>query len=109
MSLLDTLDGLFMTVAYDWAFANPVRKIYYNLSITGLSVAVALLIGSIEIVAVLHDKVGFVNPVTDWIAGISLNSVGFLIVGTFVVVWAVAVGYWRFANVEQRWSVAPPR
>jgi high-affinity nickel-transport protein len=107
MSLLDTLDGLFMTVAYDWAFANPVRKIYYNLSITGLSVAVALLIGSIEIVAVLHDKVGFVNPVTDWIAGISLNSVGFLIVGTFVVVWAVAVSYWRLAKVEQRWSVKP--
>ncbi|GMA86677.1 hypothetical protein GCM10025868_19270 [Angustibacter aerolatus] len=48
MSLFDTLDGAFMNVAYDWAFANPIRKVYYNLTITGLSVAVAVLIGSIE-------------------------------------------------------------
>ncbi|MCW2649640.1 MAG: high-affinity nickel-transporter [Mycobacterium sp.] len=58
MSLMDTADGLFMTVAYDWAFARPVRKTYYNLSITGLSVAVALLIGTIELVGVLHDNLG---------------------------------------------------
>src|SRR6185437_2455945 len=67
MTLFDTLDGAFMTVAYRWAFANPVRKVYYNLAITGLSVAVALLIGTIELVTVLHDKLDLTDPVTDWI------------------------------------------
>ena len=81
MSLMDTADGLFMTVAYDWAFANPVRKVYYNMSITGLSVAVALLIGTIELVSVLHDDLGLVNPLTDWVSGIDLNNAGFAIVG----------------------------
>ena len=110
MSVLDTLDGLFMNVAYDWAFANPIRKVYYNLSITGLSVAVALLVGTIELVAVVHDRAGLRDPVTGWIAGISLNNVGFMIVGIFIVVWAVAIGYWRIAHVEQRWAPSqPPR
>jgi len=104
MSLLDTLDGLFMSVAYDWAFLNPVRKVYYNLSITGLSVAVAFLIGSIELVTVLHDNVGWVNPVTTWISAVNLNNVGFVIVGLFVATWVIALTYWRVANVEDRWS-----
>jgi high-affinity nickel-transport protein len=107
MSLLDCLDGLFMSVAYDWAFLNPVRKVYYNISITGLSVAVAFLVGTIEIISVLHDNAGWVNPVTTWISGIDLNNVGFIIVGLFVVTWAVALGYWRIARVEDRWTPAP--
>ena len=108
MSLLDTLDGLFMSVAYDWAFLNPVRKIYYNISITGLSIAVAFLIGSIEIVGVLHDNIGLQDPITDWISGIDLNNVGFVIVGLFVLTWVVALTYWRAAKVEDRWTKAPP-
>jgi len=107
MSLLDCLDGLFMSVAYDWAFLKPVRKVYYNISITGLSVAVAFLIGTIELVSVLHDNVGWVNPVTTWISGINLNNVGFIIVGLFILTWAVAIGYWRLAKVEDRWTTAP--
>ena len=107
MSLLDCLDGLFMSVAYDWAFLNPVRKVYYNISITGLSVAVAFLVGTIELVSVLHDNAGWVNPVTTWISGIDLNNVGFIVVGLFVVTWAVALGYWRIAKVEDRWTPAP--
>ncbi|MCX4094329.1 HoxN/HupN/NixA family nickel/cobalt transporter [Nocardia sp. alder85J] len=106
MSLFDTLDGTFMNVAYHWAFANPVRKVYYNLSITGLSIAVAALIGSIELIGVLHDQLGLTDPVTDWVAGISLDNVGFVIVGLFVAVWAVALLYWRLAKVEDRWSAA---
>jgi high-affinity nickel-transport protein len=106
MSLFDTLDGLFMTFAYRWAFANPVRKVYYNLTITGLSVAVALLIGTIELVGVLHDRLGLTDPVTRWISGLDLNNVGFLVAGMFVVVWAAAIGYWRLAGIEQRWP--PP-
>ena len=108
MSLMDTADGLFMTVAYDWAFAHPVRKIYYNLSITGLSVAVALLIGTIELVSVLHDHLDWINPLTDWISSISLNNVGFAIVGLFAATWLLAITYWKLARVEHRWQTAQP-
>jgi high-affinity nickel-transport protein len=104
MSLLDCLDGLFMSVAYDWAFLRPVRKVYYNLAVTGLSVAVALLIGSIELVAVLHDSAGWTNAFTDPIARLDLNNVGFVVVGLFVVVWVAAISYWKLARVEERWA-----
>ena len=106
MSLLDCLDGLFMSLAYDWAFLRPVRKVYYNLTVTGLSVAVALLIGAIELVAVLHDAAGWSNRFSDTISAIDLNNVGFLVVALFVVVWAGAIGYWRLARVDERWSPA---
>lgn len=107
MSLFDTLDGAFMNVAYRWAFANPIRKIYYNLAITGLSVAVALLIGTIELVSVLHEKLDLSDPITNWIAGLDLNNVGFLIVGLFVAVWALAIAYWKLMSVEERWALTP--
>ncbi|MFG2661560.1 HoxN/HupN/NixA family nickel/cobalt transporter [Streptomyces sp. NPDC048425] len=105
MSLFDTLDGTFMNFAYQWAFSNPVRKVFYNLAITGLSIAVAFLIGTIELVGVLHDKLDLRDSVTGWIAGLDLDNVGFIIVGLFVVVWAAAIGYWRLAKVEERWAV----
>jgi high-affinity nickel-transport protein len=105
MSLFDTLDGAFMNLAYRWAFANPIRKIYYNLAITGLSVAVALLIGTIELVGILHSQLALSDPVTGWISNLDLNNVGFLIVGLFVAVWAAAIGYWKLSSVEQRWSL----
>jgi high-affinity nickel-transport protein len=103
MCLFDTLDGAFMTVAYRWAFASPVRKLYYNLTITGLSVAVALLVGTIELVGLLHDQLHWTDRLTSWVSGLDLNNVGFLIVGLFVVVWAAAIGYWKLARVESRW------
>ncbi|MGV1089137.1 MAG: HoxN/HupN/NixA family nickel/cobalt transporter [Mycobacterium sp.] len=103
MTMMDTADGMFMTVAYDWAFANPVRKVYYNLTITGLSVAVAILIGTIELVSVLHDDLNLTNPLTEWISGIDLNSFGFVIVGLFVLTWTAAIAYWRLSGAEQRW------
>jgi high-affinity nickel-transport protein len=106
MSLFDTLDGTFMNVAYQWAFANPVRKVYYNLTITGLSIAVAFLIGTIELVGVLHEKLSLDDPLSGWIAGIDLNNVGFVIVGLFIAVWACALCYWRLAKVESRWDNA---
>ncbi|MFD8483315.1 HoxN/HupN/NixA family nickel/cobalt transporter [Kitasatospora sp. NPDC059673] len=106
MSLFDTLDGTFMNFAYQWAFSNPVRKVYYNLTITGLSIAVAFVIGTIELVTVLHDKFGLDDPVSGWIAGLSLDNVGFVIVGLFVVVWAAAIGYWRIARRSKAFSGA---
>lgn len=107
MSLFDTLDGTFMNFAYQWAFSNPVRKVFYNLTITGLSIAVAFVIGTIELVGVLHEKLDLSDAVTGRIAGIDLDSVGYVIVGLFVVVWAAAVSYWKVAKVEQRWAVRP--
>ena len=104
MSLLDCLDGLFMSVAYDWAFMHPVRKVYYNLAITGLSVAVAFLIGSVELVTIVHDDLGLHDPVTGWISAIDMNNVGLIVVGLFVATWAIAMGYWRFARIEDRWA-----
>jgi nickel/cobalt transporter (NiCoT) family protein len=106
MSLFDTLDGTFMNVAYHWAFANPVRKVFYNLTVTGLSVAVALLIGSIELVSVVHDRLRLTDDVTGWVAALDLGHVGFVVAGLFVVVWAVAVGYWRLGRVEERWGAS---
>jgi high-affinity nickel-transport protein len=102
MSLLDTLDGTFMNFAYDWAFANPARKVYYNITITALSVAVAVIIGTVELVGVLHDDLGLADPITGWIAGLDLNNVGFVIVGLFMAVWAAAIAYCRLARVEDR-------
>jgi nickel/cobalt transporter (NiCoT) family protein len=108
MTLMDTLDGLLMTVAYDWAFMQPVRKIYYNLAVTGLSIAVALLIGSIELVSILHNDLGWDDPVTSWISGIDLNNAGLAIVALFAVTWIGAVVYWKTANIEARYQVAVP-
>ncbi|MFC9926877.1 HoxN/HupN/NixA family nickel/cobalt transporter [Streptomyces sp. NPDC127190] len=104
MCLFDTLDGTFMNFAYQWAFSHPVRKVFYNLTITGLSIAVAFFIGTIELVGVVHDKLDLRDSVTGWIAGVNLDSAGYVIVGLFVVVWAAALAYWRFARVEERWT-----
>ena len=106
MSLLDCLDGLFMSVAYDWAFLRPVRKVYYNLTITGLSIAVAVLIGGIELIAVLHDNAGWTNRFTDVVSSLDLNNVGFVVVGLFVVIWGAAIAYWNLARVEERWATS---
>jgi high-affinity nickel-transport protein len=104
MSLLDTLDGAFMNFAYGWAFARPIRKIFYNITITGLSVAVALGIGSIELVAVLADELSLTGGVWDSVSGVDLNLVGYVIVGLFVVTWLAALAVWRFGRVEERWG-----
>ena len=104
MSLFDTLDGAFMQAAYRWAFVRPVRKVYYNLTTTGLSVAVALIIGGIEVISVLHDKAELTDPVTSWIAAITLDDVGYIIVAMFVLAWTGSYLYWRLTDVEQRWT-----
>jgi high-affinity nickel-transport protein len=104
MALFDSLDGSFMSFAYDWAFAQPVRKIYYNLVITGLSVAVAFLIGGQEIVSILAEKLEVESGIVAWIGNLDLGDLGYIIVGLFVLTWAVAIAVWRFAGVERRWQ-----
>ncbi|MGZ4650056.1 MAG: Nickel transporter NicT, partial [Kineosporiaceae bacterium] len=104
MSLLDTIDACFMNFAYGWAFSKPVRKVYYNITVTALSVAVALIIGGVEIISILVDKLGIDSGPLAWIAGLDLNFVGYAIVGLFVVTWIVALAVWRCARIEDRWS-----
>nr|WP_055590227.1 HoxN/HupN/NixA family nickel/cobalt transporter [Peterkaempfera griseoplana] len=104
MSLLDTIDGSFMNFAYEWAFSKPVRKVYYNITITGLSVAVAFVIGGIELTSLVAEKLDISGGVIGWIGGLDLNLVGYAIVGLFVLTWLVALGIWRFGRIEEKWT-----
>ncbi|MGH3509235.1 MAG: HoxN/HupN/NixA family nickel/cobalt transporter [Nocardioidaceae bacterium] len=104
MSLLDSADGLFMRFAYGWAFSRPVRKVYYNIAVTTLSVAVALIIGTIELLSIAADQLSITRGPIAWVAGLDLNHVGFMIVGLFVVTWLGALAVWRFGRIEDRWS-----
>jgi high-affinity nickel-transport protein len=102
MSLLDTIDGSFMNFAYGWAFSNPVRKIYYNITITGLSVLVALLIGTVELAGLLGQEFQLGGPFWTWVESLNINTLGFFIVGLFVATWAIALFVWRAFRIEQR-------
>ena len=106
MCLLDTIDGSFMNFAYGWAFSSPVRKIYYNITITGLSVAVALVIGSVELLGLFAGQLGWRGAFWNWINNLDLNTVGFVVVGMFVFTWAVAVLVWRYGRIEEKWGAS---
>jgi high-affinity nickel-transport protein len=109
MSLLDTIDGAFMNFAYGWAFSQPLRKVFYNLTITGLSVVIALGIGTIELLAVFADRLRLSGGLWDFVANLDLNLVGYAIVGLFVVTWAAALAIWHFGRIEERWTASLPR
>jgi high-affinity nickel-transport protein len=104
MSLLDTIDGSFMNFAYGWAFSKPVRKVYYNITITGLSVAIALIIGTIELLGLAVHKLTLKGAFWDWISQININTLGYVIVAIFVGTWAIALLVWRVARIEERWG-----
>jgi high-affinity nickel-transport protein len=104
MSLLDGLDGLFMNFAYGWAFFNPIRKVYYNITITGLSVAVAFVIGTIELLSVMQSQLNLSGGIWTFSANFNINHAGFFIVGVFVATWLVALAVWRFGRIESRWE-----
>lgn len=106
MSLFDTLDSAIMVRAYGWATINPIRKVYYNLTITGLSVMIAVIIGGIELVGLLNEKLGLQDPLTGWVASIDLENVGYIIVGTLVLAWLISTAYWKLGKVEERWATA---
>ncbi|WP_104174016.1 HoxN/HupN/NixA family nickel/cobalt transporter [Arthrobacter sp. Y81] len=108
MSLLDSLDGCLMNFAYGWALSRPVRRVYYNIVITALSVAVALGIGSIELISILVERAGISSGPLAAIGGIDLDSVGYTVVALFVCTWILALGVWRFGHIEERWA-APVR
>jgi high-affinity nickel-transport protein len=104
MSLLDTIDGSFMNFAYDWAFSKPVRKVYYNLTITGLSVAIALIIGTAELLGLVANQLALRGAFWSWVAQIDLNTLGYVIAGMFVCTWGIALLVWRLARIEERWG-----
>jgi high-affinity nickel-transport protein len=104
MCLLDTIDGSFMNFAYGWAFSKPVRKVFYNLTITGLSVAVAFAIGTVELLSVIAGELRWNGSFWDWVAGLDLNVLGFVIVGVFVATWVGAMIVWRVGRVEEKWA-----
>src|SRR5579859_4751235 len=108
MSLFDTADGCFMNFAYDWAFAKPVRKVYYNMTITGLSVFVAVFIGATELLGLLGQDGGLNGSVWSFFENFNVNTAGFVIVGVFVVTWIIALAIWRFGRIEQKWESSCP-
>jgi nickel/cobalt transporter (NiCoT) family protein len=104
MSLMDTIDGAFMSKAYGWAFANPVRRIYYNITVTSLSVGVALAIGTVEILQVAVDRLSLDGGFWTFVGGIDFGALGYAIVAMFVVTWVVAAVVWRTRRIEGRWG-----
>jgi high-affinity nickel-transport protein len=104
MSLMDTLDGAFMSQAYGWAFSNPVRKVYYNITVTGLSVVVALAIGSVELLQVASARLSLSGGVWDWMNMLDFETLGYVVAGLFVVMWAASVAIWKLRRIEERWG-----
>jgi high-affinity nickel-transport protein len=108
MSLFDTADGILMSRAYGWAFLKPIRKVFYNLTITVLSVTVALVIGLLVLTALLVDRLDLQAGPLVWIASLDLEFVGFAVVGLFAVTWAIALAVWRLGRIEERWVAEKP-
>jgi len=104
MSLMDTTDGAFMSKAYAWAFSNPVRKVFYNLTVTSLSVFVALFVGVVELSQLLINQLKLSGGIFDAISGFSFASLGFVIVAAFVVTWVAALVIFKVRRVEERWG-----
>ncbi len=104
MSLMDTADGAFMSQAYGWAFSNPVRKVYYNITVTSLSVTVALAVGSVELLQVLASKLSLNAGFWGWLNSLDFENLGYAIVGLFVLSWATSILVWKRRKIEERWG-----
>lgn len=102
MSVMDTTDGVLMSKAYNWAFLNPLRKIFYNITTTGLSIAVALIIGTIELLQVFRTMLDVKGPFFDFIGALDFGALGYVIVGIFLMAWGTAVALWKFSRIEER-------
>lgn len=102
MSLMDTTDGIFMTTAYGWAFSNPVRKIFYNMTVTSLSVVVALFIGVVELAQVLTPELGLNTGFWRWLQNWDFGSMGYVVAALFVLTWLASYGIWKFGKIEER-------
>jgi len=104
MSAMDTTDGVLMSKAYNWAFVNPLRKIFYNITITSLSIAVALIVGTIELLQVFIGLLGLKGGFLDLVAGLDFGILGYVIVPTFLAAWGVSAAVWKFGRIEERYG-----
>jgi nickel/cobalt transporter (NiCoT) family protein len=101
MVTIDTADGVAMRVAYGWAFLNPIRKIYYNLTVTVISVLVAWAIGTVELLQVLSSELNLNGLFWNWLNALNFEMIGFGIVAIFVVSWLVSFGYWQYKQFDK--------
>jgi nickel/cobalt transporter (NiCoT) family protein len=108
MVLVDTTDGVLMRIAYGWAFLNPLRKIYYNLTVTLASVLVAWAVGTVELLQVASRELSLSGGFWSWLNAIDFQSLGYGIVAIFVVTWAASLAVWRYKKFEQRNVGVPP-
>lgn len=108
MSLMDTADGAFMAKAYGWAFSSPTRKIYYNLTTTGLSVFVALGVGTVEYLQVLGRTLHLDNGFFHWLDGLDFALLGYAIVGVFVLAWVGSLVVYKLRRIEERFESSGP-
>jgi high-affinity nickel-transport protein len=108
ITLLDTIDGSFMNFAYGWALSKPVRKVYYNITITGLSVAVAFIIGTVELLGLLAQQLNLKGLFWDWVAQLDINVLGFVIVGLFIATWLASLVVWKVGRIEEKWTANMP-
>ena len=104
MSMMDTADGAFMSHAYGWAFSNPVRKVYYNITVTSLSVTVALAVGTVELLQGMATNLSFESGFWSWLAGLDFGMLGYGIAGLFLLTWAGSFTFWKLGRVEERWG-----
>jgi nickel/cobalt transporter (NiCoT) family protein len=106
MSAMDTTDGVLMTKAYSWAFVYPLRKIFYNIAITTLSIAVALVIGTIELLQVSIGLFHLNDRFFDVIRSLDFGILGYVVVGMFLIAWGASVALWKFGRIEERYGSA---
>lgn len=98
MVLFDTLDGLLMQRAYEWAFERPLRRIYYNLAVTSISVFVAFFVASVALIGAVSENLQITGGPLGWVAGIDLGNFGLIVVGVFLLLWAAAFAYWKVSG-----------
>ncbi|MHB2019874.1 MAG: HoxN/HupN/NixA family nickel/cobalt transporter [Candidatus Xenobia bacterium] len=108
MSLVDTLDGILMQYAYAWAFLNPVRKIYYNLTVTSVSVLAAVVIGSVEWLQVIASQLGLDGPFWSFFDKLNFEVLGYFVIGLLLGAWILSVVFYKISGIETRWTAPEP-
>ena len=103
MALIDSTDSILMLGAYGWAFVKPIRKLYYNMTITFVSVAVALLVGGIEVLGLIGDHLKIQGAIWDMIGSLNTNfgMIGFVIIGVFVASWIISIFIYRVNRYDE--------
>ena len=100
MSLVDATDGILMLGAYGWAYVKPIRKLYYNLNITLVSVLIAFVVGGIEVMSIVAEKFGLTGGIWDVVGPLDFELVGFAIIAIFVVSWAASTLVYRWKRYD---------